>query len=98
MNRLGFVSCAKRVRRPACVTRTLPRSSTWARSGENYFYAMEFLEGETLERLIRRSGRLEVKLALDIAAQVAAGLAAVHKQGPRSPGHQTEQHHGELRG
>ena len=51
------------------------------KSGENYFYAMEFLEGETLESLIRRSGRLEVKLALDIAAQVAAGLAAVHNKG-----------------
>jgi hypothetical protein len=36
--------------------------------------------GETLEQLIRRSGRLEVKLALEIATQVAAGLAAVHKQ------------------
>jgi serine/threonine protein kinase len=47
----------------------------------NYFYAMEFVEGETLENLIRRSGRLEVKLALEIAAQVAAGLAAVHKKG-----------------
>ena len=41
---------------------------------------MEFVEGETLENLIRRSGRLEVKLALDIATQVAAGLAAVHKK------------------
>jgi serine/threonine protein kinase len=51
------------------------------KSGDNYFYAMEFLEGETLEKLIRRSGPLEVKLALDIAAQVAAGLAAVHKKG-----------------
>ena len=50
------------------------------KSGGNYFYAMEFVEGETLESLIRRSGRLEVKLALEIATQVAAGLAAVHKQ------------------
>ena len=50
------------------------------KSGGNYFYAMEFVEGETLEGLIRRSGRLEVKLALDIVTQVAAGLAAVHKQ------------------
>ena len=41
---------------------------------------MEFVAGETLEKLIRRSGRLEVKLALEIATQVAAGLAAVHKQ------------------
>ena len=68
------------------------------RTGENYFYAMEFVEGETLENLIKRSGRLEVKLALEIATQVAAGLAAVHKTEPRSPGHQTKQHHGELRG
>ena len=50
------------------------------RTGQNYFYAMEFVEGETLENLIKRSGRLEVKLALEIAAQVAAGLAAVHEQ------------------
>jgi tRNA A-37 threonylcarbamoyl transferase component Bud32 len=46
----------------------------------NYFYAMEFVEGETLEKLIKRSGRLEVMLALEIATQVTAGLAAVHKQ------------------
>src|ERR1700730_12885105 len=50
------------------------------RIGPNYFYAMEFVEGETLENLIKRSGRLEVKLTLEIATQVAAGLVAVHKQ------------------
>src|SRR5215472_9122997 len=50
------------------------------KSAGNYFYAMEFVEGETLEKLIKRSGRLEVKLALEIATQVSAGLAAVHKQ------------------
>ena len=50
------------------------------KSGGNYFYAMEFVEGETLDSLIKHSGRLEVKLALDIATQVAAGLAAVHKK------------------
>src|SRR6202011_4910369 len=50
------------------------------RTGENYFYAMEFVEGETLESLIKRLGRLEVKLALEIVTQVAAGLTAVHKQ------------------
>jgi hypothetical protein len=50
------------------------------RTAASYFYAMEFVEGETLERLIKRSGRLEVKLALEIATQVAAGLAAVHEQ------------------
>src|SRR5271166_5697166 len=50
------------------------------RTGQNYFYAMEFVEGETLENLIKRSGRLEVKLTLEITTQVAAGLAALHKQ------------------
>src|SRR6516162_520325 len=41
---------------------------------------MEFVEGETLEKLVRRSGRLKVELALEIMGQVAAGLAADHKQ------------------
>jgi serine/threonine protein kinase len=49
------------------------------RCGENYFYAMEFVEGETLESVVKRSGRLEAKLALKITTQVTAGLAAVHK-------------------
>ena len=50
------------------------------RTGQNYFYAMEFVAGETLENLIKRSARLEVKQALEIATQVAAGLVAVYKQ------------------
>src|SRR6478609_9335218 len=50
------------------------------RTGSSYFYAMEFVEGETLDKLIKRSGRLEVKMTLEIATQVAAGLGAVHKQ------------------
>src|SRR5271169_5911742 len=50
------------------------------RTGKNYFYAMEFVEGETVENLIKHSGRLEVERALEIATQVTAGLAAVHKQ------------------
>jgi hypothetical protein len=29
------------------------------RTGNSYFYAMEFVQGETLENLIKRSGRLE---------------------------------------
>jgi hypothetical protein len=41
---------------------------------------MEFVAGEALASLIKRSGRLEVKLALEIAGQVAAGLATIQKQ------------------
>ena len=50
------------------------------RKGSAYFYAMELVEGETLDSLIKRSERLEVKLALEITRQVASGLAAVHKK------------------
>jgi serine/threonine protein kinase len=50
------------------------------KSAGNYFYAMEFVEGETLDHLIKRSGPLDVKPALEIATQVAAGLAAIHGQ------------------
>ena len=50
------------------------------RKGSAYFYAMEFVEGETLDSLTKRSGRLDVKLALEIFRQVASGLAAVHKK------------------
>ncbi len=49
-------------------------------SSGNYFYVMEFVDGETLESLIRRRGQLEIELALEIVVQMAAGLTAIHKQ------------------
>ena len=49
-------------------------------SGGNYFYAMEFVEGETLAKLIHRAGRVEPEVALEITAQVAAGLVAIEKK------------------
>jgi serine/threonine protein kinase len=58
----------------------LPRSFTWVGPGKNYFYAMEFVEGETLDSLIKRSEPLEVRRALEIGMQVGAGLGAVHKK------------------
>jgi len=49
-------------------------------SGGNYYYAMEFVEGESLAALIRRSGCLETHLALGIVKEAAAGLVAIEKQ------------------
>ena len=49
--------------------------------GGQYFYAMEWVAGETLEAWLKREGLLEVKLALGIVGQVAAGLGALHEQG-----------------
>jgi serine/threonine protein kinase/Tfp pilus assembly protein PilF len=51
------------------------------KSGDSYFYAMEFVPGETLEDVIATQGPLNVMVALDIAAQVASALAAAHQVG-----------------
>lgn len=45
-----------------------------------YFFVMEFVHGTTLRQLLNEGG-LEVRKAVDIAAQVAAGLAAAHARG-----------------
>ncbi len=44
--------------------------------GENYFYAMEFIDGETVDARVKKSGPLAPALALKIAAQVARALNA----------------------
>src|SRR5213080_2812722 len=45
------------------------------------FYAMELVEGETLETRVRRDGPLNPKLALEIAIQIARALMAAAAQG-----------------
>ena len=49
--------------------------------GENYYYAMEFIDGETVEALVKRQGPLSPLLALQIADQVARALAAAAPHG-----------------
>jgi serine/threonine protein kinase len=50
------------------------------KSGDSYFYAMEFVDGESLDKVIRRSNRLEPSTALKATALVAAGLEAIDQQ------------------
>lgn len=45
------------------------------------FYAMELVEGETLEERVRRAGPLDVKSTIAIAQQVVAALQAAEKRG-----------------
>jgi tRNA A-37 threonylcarbamoyl transferase component Bud32/sugar lactone lactonase YvrE len=45
------------------------------------YLVMEFIDGCTLETLLRKGGPLEVKQILRIGIQAASGLAAAHKQG-----------------
>jgi serine/threonine protein kinase len=46
-----------------------------------YFYAMELIEGETLDERVRRTGPLGVRSTINIAQQVTAALAAAEKHG-----------------
>src|SRR4029077_21046316 len=46
-----------------------------------YFYAMELIEGETLDERVRRAGPLDARTTIDIAQQVTSALAAAEKHG-----------------
>ena len=48
---------------------------------QSYFYAMEFLDGETLEACVRRRGALPPRAALQIALQTANALRAASREG-----------------
>src|SRR5206468_12590119 len=46
-----------------------------------FFYAMELVEGETLEERVRRLGPLDVLTTIDIALQVTGALEAAEERG-----------------
>jgi serine/threonine protein kinase/Tfp pilus assembly protein PilF len=46
-----------------------------------YFYAMELIEGETLEDRVRRAGPLDARTTIQIGQQVTSALAAAEKHG-----------------
>ena len=46
-----------------------------------YFYAMELIEGETLEERVRRAGPLDGPTTIKIAQQVTSALTAAEKHG-----------------
>ncbi len=48
---------------------------------QSFFYAMEFIEGETLEAFVARQGPLAPALALEIVQQVARALGAAQNEG-----------------
>jgi eukaryotic-like serine/threonine-protein kinase len=45
------------------------------------FITMEYVDGQNLHQLLKQKGKLEVAEAVDIMEQVAAGLAAAHREG-----------------
>ena len=45
------------------------------------FITMEFVEGETLQHILKQRSKLEIAEAVDIMEQVASGLTAAHREG-----------------
>ncbi len=49
--------------------------------GNQHFYAMELVEGGTLDKLIEQQNKLSWEAAVQFALQMAAGLAFAHERG-----------------
>jgi len=81
----GDPKLRERFRREATSTRRLPHPNIieildWGDTEESLPYlVMEYLEGRTLEALLKQSsGPLSVERTVDLGAQLAAGLARAH--------------------
>lgn len=68
---------AASIRHPHCVD-----VSDFGKTEEGVFYlVMEYVEGETLHRLLRREGTLTVRRAVNLLRQIAEGVDAAHEAG-----------------
>ncbi len=68
---------AASIRHPHCVDVT-----DFGKNEEGVFYlVMEYVDGETLHRLLRREGTLTVKRAVNLLKQIAEGVEAAHEAG-----------------
>lgn len=68
---------AASIRHPHCVDVT-----DFGKTEDGVFYlVMEYVEGETLHRLLRREGTLEVKRAVNLLKQISEGVEAAHEAG-----------------
>jgi serine/threonine protein kinase len=76
----GNVSCAKHARLRHPKIASVFYYGTRKSDGQ-CFYAMDLIEGETLEARIRRAGPLATALALEVIAQVARALVAAEAHG-----------------
>ena len=54
---------------------------SFLRQGEDFFMAMEFVRGQTLENLIRRSGAMPFDRAIGLFCQALEGIDHAHRMG-----------------
>jgi len=73
---LNEVRLARRITHP-----NVCRVFDVGQAGEEYFITMEYVDGENLRSLLDRIGRLPPDKVLDVARQLACGLAAAHAKG-----------------
>src|ERR1017187_4972988 len=59
--------------------RNVARLYEFHRAGDAVYLSMEYVEGESLRDLLRRTGKLDVARGMDMARQLAAGLAEAHR-------------------
>ena len=79
-------SFAERFRREARAAASLSHHNIaaiydWGRQGDNYFIAMEYVEGQSLFQILSTRGRMSVDSALGIAIGTASALAFAHREG-----------------
>ena len=75
---LNEVRLARQVTHP-----TVCRVFDVGESGSSIFYTMELVNGENLNTVLRRVGRLPAEKVIDVGRQLCAGLAAAHLEGVR---------------
>lgn len=77
---------AKRFEREAMILKSLEhpnivRLVAWGREALRLYIAMEFLDGVTVEEVIRRQGQLPLDVVISIVEPVARAVQYVHEQG-----------------
>jgi len=77
---------AERFRREVRLTRQIAHPNVCrvhdiGEAGGILYLSMEWVEGETLQQLLRKAGRLKESRALEIAEKIALALEAAHEQG-----------------
>jgi len=60
--------------------RNVARLYEFHRAGDAVYLSMEYVEGESLRALLERNGKIDIQRGLEIARQLAAGLAEAHRQ------------------
>ena len=61
--------------------RHVARVCYFGQSGQNFFYAMEYVDGSTIETIVQRDGPMAWRAALGVALQVTRALMAAHAKG-----------------